>query len=139
MDAMGKGITLYLKEGVAEDDQIRAVWDSASLSGRPQELFRRLLLMGIRAAHERGELPHAASEVIDPLVVLPLNIKGGMKLPGIPSGWRIGDPPLVEHRNKPRGKNAARYSTQVTAPVERKEPQEPLPYSPPGKLGRLMG
>ena len=109
-------ITLYLKAGIAEDSQILSIWEAASVSGRPQDLFRRLLMLGIRAAHDRGELTHAAEEVLDRDVVKPLSPKLSATspkpyaiptgAPGVPAGWSVGDPPLVQHRNKPRGRSS---------------------------------
>lgn len=146
---MARGITLYLKDGIAEDDQIRAVWEAASAGGRPQELFRRLMMLGIRAAFERGELPHAAMSAVDPVLILPPGSKGGLRLPGVPSDWRLGDPPLLPPKLRPRGRHAppravpdAKQPPAPPRPVQVVPPPAPPvdePQAPRGGLGRLMG
>ena len=136
---------LYLKEGIAEDDQILAVWHAASQGGRPQELFRRLLMLGIRAAHERGEMTRAAMGVIDPSVVMPLGGRAPLRAPGVPIGWQAGDPPFANPVKKPRGRSAFRPTPPVSpvVPVTVTAPAVDLPEKPVveeiGGLGRLMG
>jgi hypothetical protein len=46
--------SVYLKPGLPEDELLIAVWNAAS---RPTQLFRTLLLQGIKRMVERGELP----------------------------------------------------------------------------------
>lgn len=66
-----RSIGIYLKPGIEEDDQIYEVWQSLTLRGRPQEVFRRLILLGLRAAVEKGELPLAAMQVLDTNILAP--------------------------------------------------------------------
>ena len=145
---MARGIMLYLKEGIAEDDQILAVWHAASQGGRPQELFRRLLMLGIRAAHERGEMTRAAMEVIDPSIVMPLGGRAPLRAPGVPQGWQAGDPPFAQPVKKPRGRSMPRVQSPVVPPVAPQPVKEPRMEAATvvdevveetGGLGRLMG
>jgi hypothetical protein len=46
--------SVYLKPGLPEDELLIAVWNAAS---RPTQLFRTLLLQGVKRMVERGELP----------------------------------------------------------------------------------
>ncbi len=61
-----RAITIYLKDGVAEDEQILRAWRTALREGRPQTLFRRLLAEGLLLLHEEGELPPAVHAAVDP-------------------------------------------------------------------------
>lgn len=46
--------SVYLKPGLPEDELLMAVWNAGS---RPTQLFRTLLLQGLKRMVERGELP----------------------------------------------------------------------------------
>ncbi|MGY3582002.1 hypothetical protein ACVIGB_001075 [Bradyrhizobium sp. USDA 4341] len=50
---------VYLKPGLPEDDLLAAVWDASS---RPTQLFRTLLLQGVKRMVERGELPYQVAK-----------------------------------------------------------------------------
>ena len=65
MPRRSRSIEIYLKPGIAEDDLIHAIWRSASAQGRPQDLFRRLILLGLKASYASGDLPRAAASVLD--------------------------------------------------------------------------
>ena len=67
-----RSIEVYLKPGIDEDDVIHRVWEAVAARGRPQETFRRLLILGIRAAVENGEMPRAGLEAIDLDVLMPV-------------------------------------------------------------------
>ena len=60
---------IYLKEGIDEDDQVFAVWEALRGRGRPQDVFRRALREGIRVLALSGELPRAAFEGLDPILL----------------------------------------------------------------------
>lgn len=41
-----KGIQIYLKPGIEEDDLLLSLWEVCKTRSRPQEMFRRLLTKG---------------------------------------------------------------------------------------------
>jgi hypothetical protein len=97
--AKNRSIEIYLKSGIEEDDQIYEVWQSLSMRGRPQEIFRRLILLGLRSAVEKGELPLAAMQVIDTNILVPSPIH---------SFFRQGQNPKVETPIRKRGRPAVK-------------------------------
>lgn len=46
--------SVYLKPGLPEDELLMAIWNAGS---RPTQLFRTMLLQGLKRMVERGELP----------------------------------------------------------------------------------
>jgi hypothetical protein len=54
-----RGVQIYLKPGVPDDDQMLAVWDACMALDRPQVVFRQMLRHGLRRMAETGELPPA--------------------------------------------------------------------------------
>lgn len=67
-----RSIEIYLKPGIDEDDLVHRVWEAVGARGRPQETFRRLLVLGIRAAVENGEMPRAGLEAVDLDILMPV-------------------------------------------------------------------
>lgn len=43
-----RGIQIYLKEGIEEDDILLTLWEICKTQSRPQEVFRRMLQKGLR-------------------------------------------------------------------------------------------
>lgn len=59
-----KGVQIYLKPGLEEDDRLLAFWHACQRHSRPQEVFRRLLQVGLDELCERGEIsPRILREV----------------------------------------------------------------------------
>jgi len=60
MSRRSRAIDIYLKAGIEEDDLVFAIWTALHGTGRPQDVFRRALRIGLRMLAETGELPRAA-------------------------------------------------------------------------------
>lgn len=52
-----KPLQIYLKPGIKEDDLLLEVWAACRKSGRPQDIFRRMLRAGLAVMVENGEIP----------------------------------------------------------------------------------
>ena len=59
-----RGIQIYLKEGIAEDEVLLNLWEICKTQSRPQEVFRRLLQRGLKELIKEEEL---SSEIIEQL------------------------------------------------------------------------
>ncbi|NDV50749.1 hypothetical protein [Salipiger sp. PrR003] len=67
-----KGVQIYLKPGLEEDDRLLAFWHACQRHSRPQEVFRRLLQVGLDELCERGEIsPRILREVDEELAGRP--------------------------------------------------------------------
>ncbi len=105
-----RSVDIYLKPGIDEDDQTYAVWQALRARGRPQDVFRRAIRLGLLVMADAGELPRAAREVViknaDDLVLKARNVRGRpVKTAGQTERARIsraiygtglGDLPVVE-------------------------------------------
>lgn len=59
-----RGIQIYLKEGIAEDEVLLNLWEICKTQSRPQEVFRRLLQRGLKELIKEEEL---SNEIIEQL------------------------------------------------------------------------
>lgn len=69
-----RSIHVYLKPGMREDDLLLAIWDVTTQAGRPQDVYRRLLLEGVKRMVENGDMP--LSIMKDPTVARHLDVLG---------------------------------------------------------------
>ncbi len=60
-----KGLQIYLKEGLEDDDRLLALWDALRLYGRPQDTFRRMLIRGMKSMEQDGELSDRILEYVE--------------------------------------------------------------------------
>ena len=60
-----KGVQIYLKPGLEEDDRLLAFWHACQRHSRPQEVFRRLLQVGLDELCERGEISSRILREVD--------------------------------------------------------------------------
>ena len=51
-----RGIQIYLKEGIEEDDVLLALWEICKTQARPQEVFRRMLQKGLKEMIKQKDL-----------------------------------------------------------------------------------
>lgn len=51
-----KGIQIYLKEGIEEDEVLLNLWEICKTHSRPQEIFRRMLQKGLKEMIKSNEL-----------------------------------------------------------------------------------
>ena len=99
-----RGISLYLNQGIAEEAELLKVWDALIGNGRPQDLFRRLLLNGFREALSEGELPPEAERAINAQKIRSRHPR--------PAAWSPHSGPRL--RAKPRGKPFTRHQGEVS-------------------------
>lgn len=59
-----RAIDLYLKPGIEEDDRIHTIWLGLRDCGRPQEVLRRAMMLGLRSMAASGELPHSIALLV---------------------------------------------------------------------------
>lgn len=67
-----KGIQIYLKPGIEEDDILLSLWEICKLRNRPQEMFRNLLQRGLVDMVSNDEIPKS---ILDELNFESLNIQ----------------------------------------------------------------
>ncbi len=71
-----RAINVYLKPGVREDELLSAIWDAHAEGGRPQDVYRRMLLEGLKRMIENGDM--SLSVMKDPRVVQYLDVLGDL-------------------------------------------------------------
>ncbi len=124
--ARGRSVEIYLKPGIEEDDLIHEVWREASLTGRPQDLFRRILLTGIRSLYESGDLPRTPSGAVERSGLLvaripPRRPRGRPRKHPLPPP-RVQEAPLPQAHAHPPAARPPVSAPLATAPA----PQPPV-------------
>lgn len=125
---------VYLKPGIPEDDLLRAIWEAGKDNGRRiQDMFRTLLLEGLRRQLELGTFPKAFME--HPAIVEEL--ARNPEFAEIAAGRRTSSPP---RHVVPPASAASIPAPLPPAPVA--EPIEPAPVTerpaPKGLSADLM-
>ena len=161
-----RSFEVYLKPGIEEDDQVYDIWSSLRGRGRPQDVFRRALRLGLRAMAEAGELPRAALEIFDPdllgapspmRALLARGARGQGRAPAAPRERRAAEPaPRAETRRAEpeaapaeapvapaRAPEPAQAAREAARPVQASQPAQPPaalaaePPAAPAPKGRL--
>ncbi|MHA6345912.1 hypothetical protein [Roseivivax sp. CAU 1761] len=95
-----RGVQIYLKPGLEEDDRLLAFWHACQRHGRPQEAFRRLLQVGLDELMARGEIgARILQEMSDEIALRPPTVEE------------------LKDTSKPRRKPAASPSPEPDAPA----------------------
>lgn len=63
--ARAKSIQIYLKEGIEQDDLLLALWSVLRFKGRPQESYRKMLILGFEAMKASGEFSDSILEELE--------------------------------------------------------------------------
>jgi hypothetical protein len=60
-----RSVEIYLKSGIDDDDRIFSVYSALRTKGRPQDLFRRALCLGLALLREKGDMSEPARIAYD--------------------------------------------------------------------------
>jgi hypothetical protein len=121
-----KSIQIYLKEGIEQDDLLLALWSVLRQKGRPQEAYRRMLLLGYEAMRASGEFSDSILEGVEDALSgevpeIPAKRSPPRKMPEkrsappekkdevdpAPSGGRVREEPATEGRSEARDTRAS--------------------------------
>ena len=125
MSRRSRAIDLYLKAGIEEDDLVFAIWTALHGTGRPQDVFRRALRIGLRMLAETGELPRAALQQAESGLLGPPAPAMAFLLRGMAAAARA---PAAAPQRAPRAAPALIHATAEPPPQKNASPDAAVGY-----------